>query len=168
MEFSEGYQVKNVSVSHPVYYRRVGIPINPPPPHYCMLPWNHRHDLWFTSLQYLYIFLLKYHINMLFFSLFRSLLITIFQRLSSSWALVYYIVSSTNSSLLGWLVVSLKVKLLLPPSILEIRRLVRFWRFFSDDLAISAFWIRLAENSIFTVVWNWCNTWQQIQRGQSL
>ena len=164
MEFSEDDQCKHISDSHLVYYWIVGLPIIPP--HCCMPPLDIRCDLWFTSLQSGYILLLKYHIDMMVFSLFISLILTRYQCLSSSWALVYFIVASTNSNLLGWLVVFLKVKLLFPSSVLEVSRLVKFGRFSSEYLDISSLWSRLAENSLFTVVWTWCNTWPQMQIGQ--
>ena len=47
---------------------------------------------------------------------------------------------------------SLKVKVLFPFSVLEVRRLVNFGIFSSEDLALSLLWSSLAENSLFMVV----------------
>ena len=90
------------------------------------------------------IFLLKDHIYMMVFSLFNYIHLNRVQCLSISYAPIYFLFWSTNSSLAVWLVASLKTKLSFPDSMLESRGLLKLEIFCWKKLAIFSSWRSLA------------------------
>ena len=82
---------------------------------------------------------------MVVFFLSMPLLRTKSQWFYSSWASISFLVASTKTSLSGWLVVSLKVKVSFPSSVLETRGLWKLGRLSGDEFALFSWRSSLAE-----------------------
>ena len=90
---------------------------------------------------------------MMIFLPFTYILITRFQCLSISCAPISFLFTSTDSSSSGWLVASLKVKVLFTDSMFEDRGLAKLGIFSGEDLALSSWWSRLAGKlSVFGIM----------------
>ena len=105
-----------------------------------MPPWEHRWALCLMGLPYGYLLLLKYHINMMVFFPFNHLFLAIVQCLSSSWALIYFLIAYTKSNLLGWLLATFKANISFPVSMLEDRGLTKLEILSGEDMDFSLWW----------------------------
>ena len=102
--------------------------------------WAHRRALCLMNLPSGALFLLKDHMDTMVFFLLYYLLLTRVQCLLISWAPVSFLIASTNSSLSGWLVEYLKVRVSFPASTLEAMGLVKLGRLSGEDLALYSWW----------------------------
>ena len=77
-----------------------------------------------------------------------------------------FLLASIKSSLSGWLVDTLKVKVTLPDYVLDSRGIVRFSGFSSEDIGFYSRWTSLDENSLLLGVSDCWKAWPHMKRGK--
>ena len=122
MELSEYDYSKHCPDRHPIDHCRLVIQVVHPP--LIHVSWAHRWYLCLMRLPYGFLFISKFHIDVMLFFPFIFLLLARFQSLSFSWAHISFIIASTNYILVGLPVASLKVKVSFTPSMFKARGLV--------------------------------------------